>query len=1463
MTASKTSPRRRIGFLALALTAAATLLGVVVTGAFGSSVTSAAFSGGSGTVNAGGALYARTGGALTLTVITSNDTKCVEVTGAHLAHQQSNSKQSTWTFSLAAPTGDGVQSVTATAYPDFNKNDICTGQALTPRTASYVLDNTGPVVTATRTPAANAAGWNNGTAGLTWTATDAGSGIATGPTPASDSQSVDTAGVTKTATATDRLGNAGSGAAIVKVDKTNPTIGASRSPQANGDGWNNSDVTVALSCTDTLSGIKSCTGGGTKVVSTEGANQSLTASAVDNADNSASTTVGPISIDKTAPTLTGAVAGGTLGDNGWYRSDVKIRWTAVDALSGIVNAPADSTIAGEGQTLKAAAAVSDRAGNPTVADSPTVKIDTTAPNTDASAVGAWNNVDVDLRLTAADGMSGVAATQYRVDGGSTQDGTQVSLSDEGVHALEYWSVDRAGNAEAHKTVSVRIDKSSPTITHTFAPAANTHGWFKSAVTVTFSCEDSLSGIESCGPNRVISAEGAHQGASGEAVDKAGNTATDPATVSIDRTAPTIKASTDRPANDNGWYKDDVTVSFVCDDALSGVDSCPAARTLGEGEHQSASATVADTAGNTAAAGVDDVNVDKTAPRLSGHATDAPANGWYRGDVIVAWTASDDLSGLDGATPAARTVDGEGSNLSATASVQDKAGNVTTKTVDGIAIDRTAPTTTAAVATPLESGWYAAAVKVTLEGHDSLSGVEHTYYSVDGGEPQVYSGPFDFGAKGSHRIAFWSVDVAGNVEDAGPAIELKIDGIAPTIVGHRTAANAFGWNNTPVTVSFECADAESGIAGCTDPVKLADEGAGQTAHGDATDNAGNDAGADVDGIDIDLTAPTLTGAPTTGANAAGWYNGDVTVHWTGHDALSGIDPATAPADSTVSGEGADLSAGPVTVSDKAGTESAPASVGQIMIDRTAPTVTGAPATQPNADGWYGGDVVVKFSCTDGLSGVAGCPSDKLVSGNGANQSVTSDPASDIAGNSSAGVTVGGLDIDGLAPQTTADNQCTKTNGWCTGSTATVILTAADQAGLSGVKELHYRVNGGAEQIASGATKSVNVPLDGSGEAIVTFSAVDKAGNRESQNGVSLKYDNIAPMVTHTLSPTPNANEWNHDDVTVHFDAKDNDGGSGVDAARTTPDVIVDDEATGRTVAGEAFDVAGNRGTDSVTVKLDKTAPAISGAVVSGQVGGGGWYTGPVKIHFTCSDAGSHVAVCPDDVTLTENGPGQSVSGAAVDHAGNRATATVKGIDIDREMPAISLTGIKAGGIYTLGDVPAGSCAARDDVSGPGACTVTVTGGNANGVGEFTYTATAKDKAGNTTTATGTYRVIYRFDGFLQPINDTAHQIGTATSIFKAGSTVPVKLQLKRADGSKVQATAAPVWELPAKGSPTTAPVSEPAYSVAADSAATYRWDGGEMQYIYNWNTDSAGKGYYHRIGVKLDDGQTYFVNIGLR
>jgi hypothetical protein len=177
-------------------------------------------------------------------------------------------------------------------------------------------------------------------------------------------------------------------------------------------------------------------------------------------------------------------------------------------------------------------------------------------------------------------------------------------------------------------------------------------------------------------------------------------------------------------------------------------------------------------------------------------------------------------------------------------------------------------------------------------------------------------------------------------------------------------------------------------------------------------------------------------------------------------------------------------------------------------------------------------------------------DTVLLEDGADQSATG-TATDNAGNTNS-AKVTGINIDSQAPQTTANNVCDEGNGWCRGESATVTLKAQDQRGLSGVKEIRYVVNGGVEQVAAGASANVRVPLAAAtGEATVDYYAVDVAGNVEARGGVSLKYDNIAPSVSSTVNPSSNAAGWNNSDTTVHFDATDDDGGSGVDLATVTP------------------------------------------------------------------------------------------------------------------------------------------------------------------------------------------------------------------------------------------------------------------------------------------------------------------------
>ncbi|GAB3763044.1 hypothetical protein FB382_001317 [Nocardioides ginsengisegetis] len=1218
------------------------------------------------------------------------------------------------------------------------------------------IDKTAPTITHALTPPANGNGWNNTDVTVTFTCDDQVglSGVASCSDPSDVTD--EGAGQEVTGTATDNAGNGASDTARVSLDRTKPTITGHRSPVANAYGWNNTDVTVHFDAHDQLSGLDGVTADQTL---SEGTDQSVTGTARDAAGNESSDTVSGVNVDEAAPTLSGEP---TTAPNahGWYAGDVTIHWTADDDRSGIPVPPGNDTITGEGEALRAGATVTDRAGNSTSAQSPAVKIDRTAPTTGADAPAGWNNSAVTVSLSAADGLSGVEGTYYAVDGGTSHQGSSLTLSTEGVHTLTYWSVDNAGNTEPAHTVTVKIDLTDPTIGHEVRPAPNAAGWNNGPVKVHFGCDDALSGVATCSPDEPVTTDGKDQPVQGAATDNAGNRRTDSALVSIDTVDPTITGGPDRAPNANGWYDGDVTVGFTCDDALSGIADCTAPVVVGEGAGQRVHGTATDAADNEDDLVVGPLEVDKTAPSLSGAVTSQPnADGWYRGDVTVAWTASDALSGLDGPAPADSTITSEGRDLVAGATVRDRAGNQTSATSHPVRIDRTAPVTTVSDV----SDWTNSAVTVDLSAGDTLSGVEGTYYVVDGGDT-VEGDRVVLDSEGVHTVQVWSLDHAGNVEQRH-TVTVKIDRTLPGI-SHSLSPqpNASGWNNSDVTVTFTCTDADSGMAGCTTPVTRG-EGAAQHVVGIATDRAGNRA-TDEATVSVDETAPKVTGELSARPNAHGWFNADVVATFSCAD-QAGLSGVVSCPDGVTFGEGRGQSAGGAAT-DGADNTGAPFRITGVDVDKTRPDLTGRATTPPNANGWYAGDVTVRWTATDALSGVDGSgPADSTVTGEGDDLS-TSASVSDLAGNSRS-VTVRGLKIDRTAPSTSA----TPPNGWQS-SDVTLRLTASDS--LSGVAVTRYSVDGGPTQDGT----AVSVSREGTHR--VAFWSVDNAGNREE--------------------------------------------------------------------------------TATVTVLVDKTPPGITGRATTSP-NAAGWYRTPVTVAFTCSDGTSGIAACQPDVTTSAQGS-NSVTGSAVDNAGNTARATVGPLNVDTVAPTVRLGGVSDGMTYTLGAVPAATVSGSDSTSGLAApATMTTTGGTSSGVGTFTVTGRAVDRAGNEGSATLTYRVIYGYGTqlFLQPVNDTAHQTGLSTSVFNAGQAIPMKFLVRNAAGQVVRTAAAPQWLTPVKGGPTSAAVNEGAYTTTGTVGSTYTWDG--SQYQYNWKTEKTQAGSYWRVGVALDDGQTYYVNIGLR
>ncbi|MGC4081218.1 MAG: PKD domain-containing protein [Vicinamibacterales bacterium] len=339
-------------------------------------------------------------------------------------------------------------------------------------------------------------------------------------------------------------------------------------------------------------------------------------------------------------------------------------------------------------------------------------------------------------------------------------------------------------------VVVQASSTPPSIQVTLAPSANANGWNSSVVTAHFVCTPGSAAIVSCPADQTFATDGAGQTASGTVTDAAGATASiTSAPFSIDQQVPTIQSSTTPPANANGWHKAAVSVQFTCNDALSGIDSCTSAVSLtNEGASQNASGTATDRAGNTASMQVS-VNIDLTPPTIR-----ADASAISGGGTLVTFTCQDALSGIAACPP-----------------------------------------------------------------------------------PQTIA------AGGSTHVHGETADRAGNV--AGVDLDLVVDNTPPSIqLTAAPPANSQGWNNSPVTITFQCNDADSGIAQCPAPQTIDTEGANQSVSGTARDNAGNEATASTT-LSIDLTPPTLTvNSPLDGAVVS---QVNITVSGSVADAASGV------------------------------------------------------------------------------------------------------------------------------------------------------------------------------------------------------------------------------------------------------------------------------------------------------------------------------------------------------------------------------------------------------------------------------------------------------------------------------------------------------------------------------------------------------------------------------------------------
>ncbi|PYR75968.1 MAG: hypothetical protein DMF87_19165 [Acidobacteria bacterium] len=425
------------------------------------------------------------------------------------------------------------------------------------------------------------------------------------------------------------------------IDTTPPTIAVVATPAANANGWNRTNVTVKFVCSDAESGIKTCPKA--QVITTEGANQTISGTATDKSGNTATASI-TLNIDRTAPVMN-ATRSPDANAEGWVNGPVVVSFSATDALSGLapgtLTAPITYSTTGK---LTAVGHATDLAGNVGAVKLAGINIDTRNPSiritlSPAPSGPGYRNAPVTAHFNCADGASGIA----------TCPADQLFATD-GVHTVSGFATDKAGNSSPTVTKSFSIDQTPPAIAATLSPAPNTNGWNNGPVTVYFTCTDTGSHIATCPANQVFATEGANQPIVAAATDRAGNSSA-PLTqsLSIDQTPPTVVVALSPAPDVSGLNHGPVTAHFTCTDAGSGIASCPADQVIAtEGANQPITGTATDLAGNSsmAAATVSIVSGPSAPNLVEDPGFESGVSSFYAQDA-TSHVAQTDVSPLEG------------------------------------------------------------------------------------------------------------------------------------------------------------------------------------------------------------------------------------------------------------------------------------------------------------------------------------------------------------------------------------------------------------------------------------------------------------------------------------------------------------------------------------------------------------------------------------------------------------------------------------------------------------------------------------------------------------------------------------------------------------------------------------------------------------------------------------------------
>jgi len=608
-----------------------------------------------------------------------------------------------------------------------------------------------------------------------------------------------------------------------------------------------------------------------------------------------------------------------------------------------------------------------------------------------------------------------------------------------------------------------------------------------------------------------------------------------------------------------------------------------------------------------------------------------------------------------------SIAGEGSYIVGYYSV-DTAGNRENSRSASVSVDFTPAVSSVSLGgTAGRNGWFVSPIAVTLVSTDSLSGVADAYYSLADAPFALYRSSFGISGEGLYALRHYAVDNLGNTE-AEKSLKFAIDTSTPVITLARTPGhNAAGWHNSPVSVVFSGTDAVSGISYCSPAAVLETEGFGQPVSGYCMDYAGWSSTATLT-LNIDKTAPAIMISSPTAGNLFVATKDRIGLFFNVADNLDPAPKASALL-TQLEDKGSPRGGRPAVIAVTYGQSIEPLDIDDGIWRLTVSATDFADNTNTLFGGTF--EVVHDVLAPRTTRAIAGGVS------------------------LAAGVTTY-ITGDTVLKLSSMDDLVSSEDGIGLGVKKQAIKLKAEG---TIVREISFENPEPKQGVVFTSTFSASGCGLADGLYSLGYRAEDILGNIETEKTFAIGLDNTAPETTAELTGTPGENGWHISAVTVRLAA--------IDALSGVEGIYYQLESSGQkselrsytapfTASAEglykvyfyAKDKLGNTEAEkSIAFKIDFTNPLIS-AERTPPANTYGWNNTAVTVSYLCTDGLSGVKSCPPVAVISNEGFAQSASGEGQDNAGNRSSASVSGINIDKTVP-VSAYRVE-GMIYNAGD-----------------------------------------------------------------------------------------------------------------------------------------------------------------------------------